>query len=126
MRALVERIEVHDGICVPVEYVDGLDELGHWDEVEGIVRIKADQAHGGKVLVLIHEMMHMGETAMIAHGMLGRVYRWFIRPIWGEALITQLSSFMFQWMARTGMLHPKLITRDEAMEFIESMEELPE
>lgn len=123
MGKIPKFIDVQDDMQIPIEQVKDLDALGHWSETENVVRLRENQEHAGKVVVLMHEMIHMAETQMIAMGILGRFYDWFIRPFWGETLVEHLSSFLFAWMARTNMLNPELITRDEAIEFIESQGE---
>lgn len=112
------ELTVCDGHTVPIEQVEGLDELGHWSESEQVVRLRAEQPEPGKTLILIHEMMHMAETQLIARGVLGRFYNWVIRPIWGERLVEAMSSFLWQWMALSGLL--TTVSPEDAQRFIDN------
>lgn len=111
------EIKVAPDYAIPVKIVAGLKPLGQWSEPDSEIRLQAEQPDAGKLLVLIHEMIHMAETQLIAARVLGLFYAYVIRPIWGEQLVENLSSFLFQWMACSGMLSG--ITPEEAAEFIE-------
>ena len=116
-----QRIHVTSDYSVPVIEVPNHSSLGSWDEVNEHIVLLKGQPEAGKILILIHEMIHIAETMMISGGLLGWTYRWFIRPLWGEILVTHLGAFLFQMLALSDML--TVCEPEEAKEFIEN--ELP-
>lgn len=113
-------IIICNGNEVPIEQVTGLPERGHWQENGNlsVVRIREDQPEAAKLLTLIHEMIHMAESQLMNAGVLSWFYGFAIRGIWGERLVDSLSSFLFQWMALSGMLTG--CSPQEARDFIDS------
>jgi hypothetical protein len=48
------------------------DALGSWDEATGVLSLKPGQSEMGKVIILLHEALHVVETMMIQNGTLSR------------------------------------------------------
>jgi len=103
------------GARVPVIQRDGIDELGYWDNDNSEIVINSNQPEAGKVLILIHEMIHAAEDQLLAYGVLDDEYAKH-RDAVGEQLVTHLAPLLFQWMAVTGML--TVISPSKAEDFI--------
>jgi hypothetical protein len=58
------------GEPIVVREDDSIEELGYWDEENGEIVIYADQPEAAKHLILLHELLHVAETAMKATGII--------------------------------------------------------
>lgn len=68
-----------------------------------VIRIEIDQPDPGKLLTLLHELMHVAEIACLQAKIFGwkyRVLRWLV----GECFIQHISCLLFQYMAAANML----------------------
>jgi hypothetical protein len=55
---------------VTVRRIADLDSLGFWDEVTGTIALREGQPPPGELLVLIHEALHVAETALQQAGII--------------------------------------------------------
>lgn len=88
---------------LPVVQIDRLDSLGQFDQRSLEIRIRQNQPEAAKVLILMHEMLHVCENMLMERGILGLPYRLLRRWI-GEQFVENMSSCLFQLMAQSGML----------------------
>ena len=58
------------GDPVTVKEVDLDGNLGCWDEKTGTIMVDKDSPEPGKHIVLIHEILHLAETALIQGGII--------------------------------------------------------
>ncbi len=106
-------------VPVIVGQIPGESELlGQWNEKTCEIHIADDQPKAQMYIVLLHEMLHMAETQIIAnHPRLGRIYDLFFRRTFGEKIVEYVSCYLFQWLGCNGMLRG--ISRAEAVQFVQ-------
>lgn len=104
-----------EGTVIPILQIEGLPTLGYWRDEVPDIGIRADQPEPGKVVILIHEMMHAAENQLLGREILGDDYL-NLRQTVGEQFVTNMSALMFQWMACSGMLSG--VTPEDAEAFI--------
>ena len=97
--------------------IDDIDTYGKYDEKNETIYIKKSLPEEGKLLILIHEIIHVAESQLIEHGVLGKLYNKFFRRIWGEALVTHLAPLLFAYLGQSGMLTG--VTPEDAEKFVE-------